>query len=1226
MSTSMLRRAAAAVAVMATAIPIATPAVSAAAEDGAGDGATSSTAGASCWGIKQEYPGSADGVYWLNNASLEAPEQYYCDMTTDGGGWVLVGRGRNGWTFQTEMQGSRTAVRDVVDGPAAFTPARLGSAEIDKLLGGQPVDSLADGIRLRRATTNDGSIRQEIRMRVKAGFGRWSWAFDSGILLDDISIDGTSYGTSNTRDTNLSSWAGVGSGLSGSSNNSERRVNTILASNKGWQGGFALGNTYTDTTTRIRGSQSPDDYLWEYTTERYPLGFTQVFIRPRIANAEAGFAALPAQGLPAEAARANLSSRAEVAPWGVVGIDHTNEATTEPWYTNALAIRRLGSTVFVGGRFTGVQNGPNAAQVSQPYLAAFDVTTGEWLSAFRPVLDGRVWAIEVTAQGKLLIGGDFTTVNGDTLRSGLAALDPVTGAVDTSFKADLDRIDTSGQRAIVRDIEVNGNNVYVAGNFNRVTGGTWNQITVTRAVKLSALDGTPQSAWKPQPNGTVISMDTTPAGDRVYMAGYFSSLRGDTTKGYFGAVNGTDGDIVPGLASFQPSVGSSKKYQQATIVDGDHVYVGGSEHNIQKYRLSDGVMVRSHITRQGGDAQAMMRIGDSIYVGCHCGHGLYSDSNVYSPSPAGMSRVDPVNLTAKLSADTFAYDRDFVPAGLKGDRGEGTWAFESTPEGCAYMAGDFQRSGGDGQSVNNWVGGFAKFCPQDAAVPSAPADVAAAPGVDGVRVTFTAGTDGSGSVVNWVYRDDRVVGVTWGNSFTDPAPAGVHRYTVRSVDATGNKSAAPAPLSVTVLPVVVEQPLVTAGSTWQYSDTGAQAPAGWNTLGFSGGWSTGTASFGWNDPVTTTVGASLPVTTYFRKEFPASPDGLASLELRLRRDDGAIAFLNGVEVARSNMPGGPVTASTLATDYAWGAGETDFSSFTLPATLLAEGTNVLAVEVHQASTANADASFDAELVGRGGIGDTDAPAPFTLSGSGQSGTVGLTWDTPADLALGGFTVVRDGMPLAVLQASATSYLDTGLPFGQMPNYQVAAFDTSGNTRWSNSVAVSTGSDPDLMAFGSTWRYSYDGSEPAGGWTGEGYDDSAWAQGAGELGFGDADEDTVLTTAAAPRPLVSYYRATIQLDDPTDFSSVLFDVVRDDGVVVYVNGVEVGRNNMPAGAVTNTTGAVTALTTRAEETTPVTFSVPASAFHGGTNTIAVSVHNTDRWSGDMSFDLRAVGQA
>ena len=95
-----------------------------------GDGSTSATAGASCWGIKQAYPSSASGLFWLSNATLDRPQQFYCDMVTDGGGWVLIARGREGWTFEPTGQQSAAAVRTAVSGSAAFTPAALDATTI----------------------------------------------------------------------------------------------------------------------------------------------------------------------------------------------------------------------------------------------------------------------------------------------------------------------------------------------------------------------------------------------------------------------------------------------------------------------------------------------------------------------------------------------------------------------------------------------------------------------------------------------------------------------------------------------------------------------------------------------------------------------------------------------------------------------------------------------------------------------------------------------------------------------------------------------------------------------------------------------------------------------------------------------------------------------------------------------------------------------------------------
>src|SRR3954451_9865502 len=74
-------------------------------------GLTSDDAAPSCWAIKQSFPSSPDGIYWLETASLQAPQPFYCDMTTDGGGWVLVGRGRTGWKWRETGQGTAAAIR-----------------------------------------------------------------------------------------------------------------------------------------------------------------------------------------------------------------------------------------------------------------------------------------------------------------------------------------------------------------------------------------------------------------------------------------------------------------------------------------------------------------------------------------------------------------------------------------------------------------------------------------------------------------------------------------------------------------------------------------------------------------------------------------------------------------------------------------------------------------------------------------------------------------------------------------------------------------------------------------------------------------------------------------------------------------------------------------------------------------------------------------------------------
>src|SRR4051794_10725818 len=89
------------------------------------DGSTRALAAKSCYAIKQVAPAKPSGVYWLQTSKLVTAQQFYCDQVTDGGGWVLVGRGREGWSFAQNGQGSPSTLRDTVTGPAAFAPAAL---------------------------------------------------------------------------------------------------------------------------------------------------------------------------------------------------------------------------------------------------------------------------------------------------------------------------------------------------------------------------------------------------------------------------------------------------------------------------------------------------------------------------------------------------------------------------------------------------------------------------------------------------------------------------------------------------------------------------------------------------------------------------------------------------------------------------------------------------------------------------------------------------------------------------------------------------------------------------------------------------------------------------------------------------------------------------------------------------------------------------------------------
>ena len=163
--------------------------------------------------------------------------------------------------------------------------------------------------------------------------------------------------------------------------------------------------------------------------------------------------------------------------------------------------------------------------------------------------------------------------------------------------------------------------------------------------------------------------------------------------------------------------------------------------------------------------------------------------------------------------------------------------------------------------------------------------------------------------------------------------------------------------------------LLPAGSVWKYNDQGRDLGNDWREPGFDdSGWKSGKAQLGYGDGDEVTAlgfgpdGNNKFITTYFRSSFTLSGKSeVTDLTMRLVRDDGAVVYLNGVEVARSNLPEGAITFSSLANSAVGGADESNFFEFTLDRSALRDGINVVAVELHQSGGGSSDISFDLEM-------------------------------------------------------------------------------------------------------------------------------------------------------------------------------------------------------------------------------------------------------------------------
>ncbi|MEO6538576.1 MAG: T9SS type A sorting domain-containing protein [Ferruginibacter sp.] len=183
-----------------------------------------------------------------------------------------------------------------------------------------------------------------------------------------------------------------------------------------------------------------------------------------------------------------------------------------------------------------------------------------------------------------------------------------------------------------------------------------------------------------------------------------------------------------------------------------------------------------------------------------------------------------------------------------------------------------------------------------------------------------------------------------------------------------------------------------------------------------------------------------------------------------------------------------------------------------------------------------------------------------------------------------------------------------------------------------------------LAFGSLWNYLTIGASPANDGSGNTWIQSPYlltgpwntggiGSGAGKYGY-NASESTCLFSGCLPvcTPATScnkftayYFRQNVNFtaaELTTTFQSIRLNVKRDDGIVIYINGIERARNNMPVGVPVYGTLATANIAVGAAE--DVTFSLSPAFFTAGANTIAVEVHLNKAKSADMSYDMEVSG--
>lgn len=202
-------------------------------------------------------------------------------------------------------------------------------------------------------------------------------------------------------------------------------------------------------------------------------------------------------------------------------LPQTNAADTTPRVIDDATVReagvrelrQVGSTMYAGGSFHLVRNAARTIDHVRRNIFAFDATTGR-IAPFAPAVNGEVFAIEPSADGRFLyVGGRFTSFAGVSA-SRLVKFDLVKRRVDPTFRAPM-----PGR---VSDLQLVGGRLFVAGTF---PGGIV-AVNPTTGARGGYFDGARATGAEKGYTTRIYRFALNPARTRMVVIGSFTAVGG----------------------------------------------------------------------------------------------------------------------------------------------------------------------------------------------------------------------------------------------------------------------------------------------------------------------------------------------------------------------------------------------------------------------------------------------------------------------------------------------------------------------------------------------------------------------------------------------------------------------------------------------------------------------------------------------------------------------------
>ena len=1071
------------------------------------DGSSSDKAAASCYEAKQVNKDAKSGKYWLYTPSMSAPQQFYCDQETNGGGWVLIGRGRDGWTENYHGRGAASKLYTSPEGDDAMTPVQLPSTTVDELLNGQKPQDLEDGVRFRRALNTDGTEWQNITAH-RDQTERWTWALRSNNIWSniDVSADNPQYMQRDRTHFDKTEGHIQQNGTYSVLNFDEQRE-------QGWKIGFSYSRDVRANGNR--NESASNSYLYRPSgSNATPFAFTQVYLRPKLTQQNMGAQAIGDNGTTASNRRALPKSGSM--PWKWRTSDKSGTGNVNEMNTYVQAITQVGDTVFTGGDFAYLESAAGA-HVDQSYLAGFNVNTGELVQTFKPKFNGQIKSLEALPNNKLAVGGEFTEVNGEKV-PGFAVLDPATGQLDRELNLQVEN-NVSGSALSVKTLQAQGDYLYLGGTFTHLkSSGTPNKVYSRNAARVKISTNQVDRTWTPRFNGTVNGMSASADNSEVFAAGYFTEMNDQRA---FRVARILDSAKKVGTWEVTPSYLPDPQTREKRVWGfhfdvqdaGSSVWLGGTEHMISQYTKNEPMTrLSSSITRNGGDFQDLHLNGNNIYGACHCGDFLYQGSGTHDYAWRGSTVTDSIRLVAAFDKDSGKTLPEFAPT-LKGKSGHGIWESFVDSNGVLWVGGDLNRSLGE-NGVQQESVGFVRYAPRDVTPPPAPSNLTVAQSGDNDQLNWSA--SGEAGARYHVLRNDRVIATVNGTSYrvkhTDNA-----RYFVRAADANGNYSAS---TSVAVSGKKAEQPKQ-ENPKQENPQPQPENPKQ-------------------DDPKQENPKQEQPKQEEPKQEQPKQDDP--------KQDDNK----NIVKP----QPENPIQDDPKQE------------------------------QPKQEDPKQEDPKQD------------EQPQPENPATDDQV--------QPADPN-------DDLKPNEPKQQENPKQED---PKQDNPKQEQPKQEDPKQEQKPQGDQV-------LVDSGSSWVYRVGSDRAESEWKTRSWLGGAWSRGKAPLGAGSVNVETEVNTFFGT-PMSIYARKDVTLTKEQAQQYLKLTTYADDGTVVYVNGKEVARKNMPQGRISANTPA----TQRPESQNAQLFSVdvPAEYLREGRNAIAVEVHANSHWSNNISFDMQVISTA